>query len=41
MMGHAVADEHQLDAGVKDGFVAMALSEPSGSGAIVPDWVQW
>ena len=41
MMGHTVPDELLLDQGVKDGFVAMALSEPSGSGAIVPDWVQW
>ena len=41
LLGHAVVDEDKLDAGVKDSFVVMALSEPSGSGACVPDWIQW
>jgi hypothetical protein len=41
LAGKAVPQQDKLVAGVKDSFVVMALSEPSGTGAIVPDWIIW
>ena len=41
LQGKAVPYQDKLVAGVKDSFVVMALSEPSGAGAIVPEWIVW
>ncbi len=41
LQGDAVPYQDKLVAGVKDSFVVMAFSEPSGPGAIVPDWIVW
>jgi hypothetical protein len=41
LAGDAVPQQDKLVAGVKDSFAVMALSEPSGTGAIVPDWIVW
>jgi hypothetical protein len=41
LLGKAVPFQDKLVAGVKDSFTVMALSEPSGAGAIVPDWIVW
>jgi hypothetical protein len=41
LQGKAVPYQDKLVAGVKDSFVVMALSEPNGAGAIVPDWIVW
>lgn len=41
LQGKAVPYQDKLVAGVKDSFVVMTLSEPSGAGAIVPDWIVW
>jgi hypothetical protein len=41
MLGHTVPDEELLDQAIKDGFLVMANSEPSGLGPIVPDWILW
>ncbi len=39
--GQGLPFQDKLVAGVKDSFVVMALSEPNGMGAIVPDWIVW
>lgn len=41
MQGKPAIYQDKLVAGVKDSFLAMSFSEPSGAGAIVPDWIVW
>jgi hypothetical protein len=41
MQGKPAIYQDKLVAGVKDSFLAMSFSEPSGLGAIVPDWIVW
>jgi hypothetical protein len=41
LQGKAVPMQDKLEAGVKDSFIQMALSEPAGTGPFVPVWMQW
>jgi len=41
LVGKAPLEQAKLVAGVKDSFVQMVFSEPSGAGSIVPSWIIW
>lgn len=41
LQGKAVPYQDKLVAGVKDSFIQMTLSEPSGSGPQVPEYIVW